>query len=263
MHNANPNFVITGIKKAILVGKHEYPQSKIAFTGQVKSNELIYVYSGKATVHFNGKTLYDEENTIRFLPKGENKEYTVDFQECGECIDIFFDTDCPISEEAFTIKCANSTQIGKLFKKLFAVWVSKNNGYYFECIALLYQIFSELQKSNYITLKQYQLIKPALAYIEKNFLDSKISIPCLAEACGISESYLKKLFLKNFGVSPVTYIIQMRINHACDLLRSERYSVTDVSQMCGYDNVYYFSRQFKAYMGTSPSVFVQRYKSSK
>ena len=120
-----------------------------------------------------------------------------------------------------------------------------------------------MQKKNYIPQNQYDLIKPAIEYVEENFLVNKISIPFLADRCGISEAYLKKLFIKKFGMSPIKYIIRLKINHACDLLRSKQYSITQVSELCGYENVYYFSRQFKEYVGTSPSVFIEKYISSK
>lgn len=259
----NQNFIITGISRVVLIGKNEYPKGKIRFNGHLFNNELIYHFSGKSTVHFNGKLLDVGENTIRFLPKGENKEYVVEKEELGECIDVYFDTNVPLLNEAFTIKIRENTTIGNLFKKIFAVWVSKSEGYYFECISLLYKIFAELQKKNYIPQNQYNLIKPAIEYVEENFLANKISVPFLADRCGISEAYLKKLFIKKFGMSPIKYIIRLKINHACDLLRSKQYSITQVSELCGYENVYYFSRQFKEYVGTSPSVFVERYKSSK
>ncbi len=257
------DFIITGINRVILVGKNEYPQNRIVFNNSALSSELIYHFDGKSTVYFNGKVLETEENTIRFLPKGEVREYIVDKHIRGECIDIFFDTDIPLSDEAFVIKITGNPTIANLFKKLFAVWISKNDGYYFECISLLYKIFAEMQKKNYIPQNQYDLIKPAIEYVEENFLANKISVPFLTDLCGISEAYLKKLFIKKFGMSPIKYIIRLKINHACDLLRSKRYSVTQVSEICGYDNVYFFSRQFKEYVGTSPSVFVEKYISSK
>ena len=259
----NNDFNITKINRVILVGKNEYPNHKVSFTNDLKHNELIYHINGKSTVHFNGKTFNTKENTIRFLPKGKNKEYNVEKWEFGECIDVFFDTDVPISNEAFVIDLVKNANIANLFRKLFTVWVSRSDGYYFECKSLLYKIFAEIQKLNYLPKEQYDTIKPAIKYIEKNFLNNKIPVDFLAKECGISETYLKKLFNKKFGVSPIKYIIRLKINYACDLLRSNRYSVTQVAQFCGYDNVYYFSRQFKEYVGTAPSVFVEQYKSSK
>lgn len=259
----NQEFIITGIDRIILVGKNEYPQSRIIFDNPMTSNELIYHFNGKSTVYFNGKVLETEENTIRFLPKGEVKEYIVDKHICGECIDIFFDTDIPLSNEAFIIKITETTTIANLFKKIFSIWVSKNDGYYCECMSLLYKIFARMQNKNYMPKNQYDIIKPAVEFITGNFFKGKISVPLLADKCNISEAYLKKLFIKKFGMSPIKYIIQMKINHACDLLLSKQYSTTQVAELCGYDNVYYFSRQFKEYVGTSPSVFAEKYKSSK
>lgn len=259
----NDNFIIKKINGVILVGKNEYQEKNTTFTHNLKSNELILHISGKSQVKFNGKTLNCESGTIRFLPKGENKEYIVEREEYGECFDVFFDTDVPIFDEAIVLNVKNSIKIENLFKKLFSVWVSKNDGYYFESMSLLYKIFAEIQKENYIPQKQYDIIKPAIKYIEENFLKEKINISDLASLCGISESYLKTLFLKKFAIPPVKYIIQLKINYACDLLRSNLYSITQTAEICGYSDTHFFCRQFKTYMGITPTEFISKYKSSK
>ena len=257
------NFIVTGIKRVILVGKDEYPERITEFRGGLRSNELIFHISGDCVVRFNGKVLRDTENTVRFLPEGENREYVVERLERGECIDVFFSTDRPVAEEAFVIKLQNGTALAGYFRKLFSLWVAKEEGYYHACLSLLYRILSELQKSEYFPLSRSEVLRPALDYINEHFLLEKISTGLLAEKCGISESGLKKLFLKKFGIPPVRYMIQLKIRYACDLLRTERYTVTRTAELCGYNNVYFFSRQFKEYMGISPQTFVEKYRSSK
>lgn len=259
----NENFIITKISRVILVGKDEYKEANTSFSHELKSNELIFHFSGQTTVHFNGKKMETNENTIRFLPKGKNTEYTVEHREPGECIDVFFDTDYPISKEAFVMKCTKSDAVGNLFKKMFLTWVSKSEGYYFECISLLYKIFAELQKQNYIPENQYQAIRPAIEFIEAHFLDSKVSMHDLADCCSVSYSYLKRLFIKKFGIPPMKYIISLKINYACDLLLSGLYNATQTAEICGYSDLYFFSRQFKKYTGISPSEYIEKYKSSK
>lgn len=259
----NENFMITKINRIILVGKDEYKGAKISFSNDLKSNELIFHFSGQAIVHFNSKKMETSENTIRFLPKGKNTEYTVERKELGECIVAYFDTDRSISNEAFVMKCTKSDAVGNLFKKMFLTWVSKSEGYYFECISLLYKIFAELQKQNYIPEGQYQAIKPAIEFIDAHFLDSKISMNDLADCCSVSYSYLKRLFIKKFGIPPMKYIISLKINYACDLLLSGLYNVTQIAEICGYSDLYFFSRQFKEYTGISPSEYIEKYKSSK
>ena len=119
----------------------------------------------------------------------------------------------------------------------------------------MYMLFAELQKQNYIPENQYNTIIPAIKYIEENFLKEKISIEFLAEKCGISTSYLKKLFIKKFGISPIKYIIQLKINHACDLLHSKLYTISQIAEICGYDNIYYFSAMFKKQTGKTPTEY--------
>ena len=259
----NNKFAITDIKRVILVGKDEYKETITSFTNKTCSNELIFHLSGESTVFFNGKQLDVKKDTIRFLPQGEIHEYIVKRKERGECIDIFFNTDIPVTNEAFVLKLNQSEKIKSLFKKIFSVWVAKGDGYYFECVSIIYKIFAELQKKNYIPESQFNSIKPAIDYIEKHFLDKKITAEELTLCCTISYPYIKKLFVKKFGVPPIKYSIQLKINYACDLLLSELYTVTQVAELCGYNDIYFFSRQFKEYTGISPTIFFKKYKSSK
>ena len=236
----NNKFAITDIKRVILVGKDEYKETITSFTNKTCSNELIFHLSGESTVFFNGKQLDVKKDTIRFLPQGEIHEYIVKRKERGECIDIFFNTDIPVTNEAFVLKLNQSEKIKSLFKKIFSVWVAKGDGYYFECVSIIYKIFAELQKKNYIPESQFNSIKPAIDYIEKHFLDKKITAEELTLCCTISYPYIKKLFVKKFGVPPIKYSIQLKINYACDLLKSKLYTISQISEICGYNDIYFF-----------------------
>ena len=249
-------FLITDIHNVIFVSKEDYPEVKTAFHEDLKTYELIFHISGKSTVYFNEKVLQVDENTVRYLPKGKVDRYIVDRSAPGECIDIFFQADKPPASEAFVLSVDENRQVGQLFNRMFSVWVRKESGYRFECISILYMIFAQLQKQNYIPEKQYQAIQPALKYIEANLLRGSISSETLASLCGISYSYMKKIFVKKFGVPPKKYILQLKINYAGDLLKSGMYSVSQIAELCGFSDIYYFSRQFKEYTGLSPSAYM-------
>jgi len=259
----NDDFLITKIERIIFVDKNEYSENHSHFTGTLYQNELIFHISGKSTIFFNGIEMEIKPNILRFLPKGKIYEYNVFRKESGACIDIFFETDKPISDKAFVLNVQENKKFAALFNKIFSVWVAKDEGYSFECISILYKIFAEMQKKNYISEKSFLKIKPAIDHINSNFLKNNTTAEKLSELCGISYSYITRLFIKKFGVSPIKYSIQLRINFACDLLLTNMYTISQVAEQCGYNDMYFFSRQFKEYIGISPTKFIQKYKSSK
>ena len=120
-----------------------------------------------------------------------------------------------------------------------------------------------MQKGGSASKSRASKILPALDMIHSGFLNKTFSLSELSKACNIGESYFQKLFKEKHGVSPKKYIIQLKINHACDLLRLERYTVTQIAELCNFSDVYFFSRLFKEYVGISPSAFVKKYVSSK
>ncbi len=69
--------VITEIERVVMVGKNEYSEPMLSFGHILNHNELIFHFSGQATVFFDDLALETKPNTIRFLPQGETKRYDV------------------------------------------------------------------------------------------------------------------------------------------------------------------------------------------
>ena len=251
------NFQITDIIGIRLVDEKKYVGHFISYRPNLISNEIIYHPNGYSTVTFNGKTMQTIPGCIYILPKMDGGTYTVDFQEPDYFIDIFFHTDLPIASEPFILNVQHNNKFHSLFHKAFSCWIKRDNGFRFESISLLYKIFAELQKQNYIPENKFRKIEPALQYIERNLLKESISCEHLATLCHISYSYLQRLFTEKFGVPPKKYIIQLKINYACDLLASGMFTVTQVAQNAGFDDLFFFSRQFKEYVGMSPRTYLQ------
>ena len=187
------DFIVTDIKRVIMVGKDEYPEQITTFKHDLQSNELIFNFSGHSTVYFNGKELDNASGNVRFLPKGRVTQYEVFRHERGECIDIFFNTDRPISDVAFVINAVGNEKLSSLFKRIFAVWVSKEQGYYFEAMSLLYRIFSEIKKEHRSPKRHSDKIAPAISLIHTEFLkkeqhDKKCAILCYHEELALLEN---------------------------------------------------------------------------
>lgn len=259
----NEDFTITRISRIIFVDENEYKERKTVFAHDSKCNELIFTFFGQKTVRFNGIELQDRPNSIRFIPPGPVFEYTVERHQPGPCIDIFFYTDRPVSDVSFVFDSKENSKLASLFQTIFSVWVSKREGYRFTCMSLLYSILSQMCHHSYISDAQYRHVKPVADYINNNFLTEHITSQKLESLSQLSYSHLKRLFVARYGLPPKKYIIRLKLNYACDLLRSELYSVTEVADMCGFRDIYFFSKQFKDHIGISPSQFIKKYRSSK
>ena len=69
----------------------------------------------------------------------------------------------------------------------------------------------------------------------------------------VSTSLLYKKLKSLTGQSPVDFIRTMRINHGMELLRMGKYSITEISEACGFSSATYFGTVFKKHFGKAPS----------
>lgn len=72
--------------------------------------------------------------------------------------------------------------------------------------------------------------------------------------------YLRKVFKKEIGMSPLEYMTSLRMKNAEQLLSTmwtRGCAIAEIAQMCGYENALYFSRVFKKYYGCSPRQFLK------
>jgi AraC-like DNA-binding protein len=76
----------------------------------------------------------------------------------------------------------------------------------------------------------------------------------------LSESQLRKLFLRHIGLSPLHYIHYHKVDRAKQLLSSTSMRVFEIADELGYDDPNYFSRMFKKISGMTPNQYRNRYQ---
>ena len=150
--------------------------------------------------------------------------------------------------------------LSELFREIFNLWNKKELGYKFKCSAILCEIFAECYTQNYVSKSQNLKIRNSVEYLLKNYKKSDLSIKEIADRSFMSEVYFRKIFKKEYGVSPQKYIIDLRMQNAVGLISAGYYSLKEVAYMSGYNDYKHFSVEFKKKMGVSPSEYLYNYK---
>lgn len=81
------------------------------------------------------------------------------------------------------------------------------------------------------------------------------NVDSMARELHLSSGYLQALYKNMFGSSCMEDVILQRLKNAQDQLVSTSKSVREIAEDCGYNNVEHFCRQFRKFLGSSPSRF--------
>ncbi|NSW91010.1 MAG: helix-turn-helix transcriptional regulator [Firmicutes bacterium] len=99
----------------------------------------------------------------------------------------------------------------------------------------------------------FNLLK-IIDYINENYHE-KITLKKLSDIGAVSLAHLNKLFRKNFNVSPMQYINNLRILKAKELMMYSDFNITQISELVGFQSIHYFSRCFKEKEKVTPNEF--------
>ncbi len=115
----------------------------------------------------------------------------------------------------------------------------------------------ELPKNNI----QDFYIQSTVDFIENHYMN-EISVEDMARNLGLNRSYFSKIFKKVTQKSPQDFLIQYRINKACELLRSTRLPILQIAHLVGYYNQFHFTRAFKKLMDMPPQEWRKQNRNS-
>lgn len=104
-------------------------------------------------------------------------------------------------------------------------------------------------------ISEHQLHKQIVHYLTTQYTHP-VSIEHMAEALGYNRAYLSRIFKQKIGVTPSTFLLQLRLDKARHLLRERpELTVEQVSASVGIQDALYFSKQFKKRYQQSPTSY--------
>lgn len=124
-------------------------------------------------------------------------------------------------------------------------------------LAIFHQLFDVLSK-NEITRgtpsRAESWLQRAKDYIEIHYADG-ITIESVADYVGIDRTHFSKQFNKTYGLSPMKYVQQLRMDEAVLLMKQTDYKIAEIAQSVGYPDLFSFSKAFKKQAGVSPTAY--------
>ena len=96
--------------------------------------------------------------------------------------------------------------------------------------------------------------------INTRFTDPAFELDSFLETLPFNYDYLRKLFQKETGITPLQYLNNLRLQLAAEALLSaeaENISMADIARLCGFREPLYFSRMFKKQYGVAPSLYLE------
>ncbi|MBB3128579.1 two-component system response regulator YesN [Paenibacillus rhizosphaerae] len=114
----------------------------------------------------------------------------------------------------------------------------------------------------YVKSLSHQQVRPeiqvVLEIINKQF-NQPLKVSELAKSVGFTENYLSILFKKETGQTIMDHLTRIRMDRARELLKDQTYKIYEISEMVGYGDSNYFSKQFKRMEGVYPLEFRRLY----
>lgn len=98
-------------------------------------------------------------------------------------------------------------------------------------------------------------------YIENHFKEN-LTLDDLAAVAHISKYYLSHAFSREYGTSPMNYLLSCRVQESMYLLSETSLSLSQIASMLGFSSPSYFSQSFRRIQGISPLVYRMQIRKS-
>jgi len=224
--------------------------------------ELLYVTHGQTQIQINNTEVIAKRGDFIAIPPhaihscisvdGQSKYHTLTINE-DYCRYMGFDT----KKNVFEVPI-NDDKINSIMEDIIYAYYSDdkytNAKLTHNIMQLLMHLFDNhaRESTEAHQRKNVEIIIKAFAYIDKNF-NTSLTIGEIANHVGMSVSHFGHIFKETTKMSPLKYINFTRIRKASVLLTQGKYSISQISDMCGFSDTSYFTKTFKKYTNSLPS----------
>ena len=217
--------------------------------------ELVYYVSGSGkTANEYGNFNYYPDTLTVVAPYVRHEEYNI---EEGDCICFTFFTDVPLPTAVFFPTPKFSASIRFIYKNLCELFslLEEDNARERENRAILIIYYLNKMLSMTTKEKEYDAtIEYIKKYLHSNY-SYKINFDILSEQVGYSPNHLNALFKRTTGQSLYSYLSDIRLLRAKEMLGTGNAKMKVIARKCGFSSEARFSQFFKEKTGVPPLVY--------
>ncbi|WP_017446529.1 helix-turn-helix transcriptional regulator [Gayadomonas joobiniege] len=217
------------------------------------THSLFYCNDGEISVTMNQQTLIARKGQIIVIPAGQSflLELQADYWEMA-----WFALDDTANWQSFhnlapgIHSCANGKQIFHLLGHLYYESSAELRA---PSIKLLAHYLNQTFNATPIS-EEIAKLKQLRRDIEKS-LHYDWTVETMAQTIHYSSPHLHKLFKRHFQLSPIQYLIKLRMQRAKYLLTNSQWSIQQIAEQVGYSDVFNFAKRFKKSVGLAPGQY--------
>ena len=229
---------------------------------------LLYFVSGDIRYEFGSTVFEAHAGQVLRLARGvpyDGVKISSDVLEYY-CIDFLSDDYADFEHLAlpYAFTPTDGERVKEIFSMLEEKWQKSAPGRLLEIKMDMFKLLVYLIRdyaNNECRYGEQSRILNICEHIEQNLKNRDYSISDTARAFHITPTHLRRLFAHELGISPLQYLLNLRIELAKQMLVSRSdLSVMEIGEACGYSSLYYFSNAFKKMTGLSPKEYVNKTK---
>ena len=116
-------------------------------------------------------------------------------------------------------------------------------------------VSNTIQNITDIQQGELRLVSVTVGMVMERFGDSELTLEVIADALFVSQSNLSRIFRRHMGEKFSQYLKNVRLNHACELLKDTSLTIEKVVEECGLKDVSSFYQNFYSYVGMTPNQY--------
>lgn len=226
--------------------------------------EFSYVHSGRFLTTIDGIEFATSAGECMLVPQGKLHSNKYDIPDDGFCVRFSLHKEPNAENSGFYDELLRIINTPRPYSfKLNISPLLEYRSFYSIQVAFINLLFNmyEIFNPNPTIVKSSKsdLANLVIMYLNENY-KNKIYVSDIAKALNVSYSTLSRGFKAATGLTIIEKLTDIRVSAAKPLLLNSKYTASQIANMVGFENEYYFSKAFKQSAGATPSVFRKRIK---